>query len=76
MKTNLKRTRRALTFTTPTHAKRLTYQALRSLKEARDCLRAAGAARAADYVARALKSAEGAYRHAERRASDVPAANV
>lgn len=38
--------------------------ALRHLKEARDHLRLAGADKAADYVARAIKSAEGAARHA------------
>lgn len=38
--------------------------AIHHLREARDNLRLAGADKAADYVARALKSAEGAYRHA------------
>jgi hypothetical protein len=38
--------------------------AIRHLREARDSLRLAGADKAADYVARALKSTEGAYRHA------------
>lgn len=39
-------------------------RAIHQLKEARDDLRLAGADKAADYVARALKSAEGAARHA------------
>ena len=38
------------------------------LAEARDYLRLARAKRAADYVARAMKSAEGAERHASRMA--------
>jgi hypothetical protein len=41
--------------------------AILDLKAARNRLRFAGADRAADYVARALKSAEGAQRHANRR---------
>ena len=40
--------------------------ALIELKTARDHLRAASAKKAAAYVAAALKSAEGARRHAER----------
>lgn len=44
--------------------------AVSRLREARGLLRDAGANRAADYVARALKSAEGAQRHAERRAQE------
>jgi hypothetical protein len=36
-----------------------------ALRFARDRLREAGADKAADYVARALKSAEGAQRHAD-----------
>ena len=39
--------------------------ALASLRAARRRLRAAGSDRAADYVARAIKSAEGALRHAQ-----------
>ena len=39
--------------------------ALNDLATARDKLRNAGAPRAADYVARAMKSADGARRHAE-----------
>jgi hypothetical protein len=39
--------------------------ALLALRTARDALAAAGATRAADYTRRALKSAEGAKRHAE-----------
>jgi hypothetical protein len=39
-------------------------QARLALMAARDHLRAAGCKRAADYAARALKSAEGAERHA------------
>ena len=38
------------------------------LREARDLLRHAGAPRAAKAVARAIKSAEGAHRHAGHRA--------
>lgn len=38
--------------------------ALGHLREARDLLRLAGAGKAADYVARSMKSADGAYRHA------------
>lgn len=45
-------------------------QGIQQLREARRNLRAAGAHRAADYVARALKSAEGAERHALRGGSD------
>lgn len=41
-----------------------TTHAIHHLKAARDLLRGAGANKAADYVARALKSAEGAARHA------------
>lgn len=44
--------------------------AVAQLRIARDWLRAAGAKNAADYVARALKSAEGAKRHAERIARE------
>lgn len=40
--------------------------AIARLKDARDGLRGAGCKNAADYVARALKSAEGAERHAQR----------
>jgi len=45
--------------------------ALRHLRSARTSLREAGAKNAADCVARALKSAEGAKRHAERRANEA-----
>jgi hypothetical protein len=45
--------------------------AIADLKGVRDRLRFAGADRAANYVARALKSAEGALRHAEGMASRV-----
>jgi hypothetical protein len=41
--------------------------AVESLRFARDRLRLAGANNAASYVARALKSAQGAFRHAEGR---------
>lgn len=41
--------------------------AIRYLRAARNILRHAGAKKAADYVARALKSAEGALRHAQGR---------
>lgn len=40
------------------------------LKEVRDTLREGGAKRAASYVSRALKSVEGAARHAERAMQD------
>lgn len=43
--------------------------AICELKNARDNLRAAGANKAADYVARALKSTEGALRHARHMAT-------
>jgi hypothetical protein len=42
--------------------------AIQLLRHTRDKLRRAGAVRAANYVARALKSAEGAARHAARLA--------
>lgn len=41
-------------------------EAINSLRRARDLLRQASAPRSARYVARALKSAEGALRHATR----------
>jgi hypothetical protein len=44
--------------------------ALGDLKKARDKLRSCGCKNAADYVARALKSAEGAANHAERMAAN------
>ena len=47
--------------------------AIVSLRCARDRLVRAGAPRATDKVRRALKSAEGALRHAQRRAYDPPA---
>jgi hypothetical protein len=40
--------------------------AIANLKAARDTLRTCGCKNAADYVARAMKSAEGAHRHALR----------
>lgn len=40
--------------------------AIRYARDARTMLRKAGADKAADYMARAIKSAEGAQRHAER----------
>ena len=40
--------------------------AMQQLREARDLLSSAGAKKARDYVAAALKSAEGAWRHASR----------
>lgn len=43
---------------------------LTHLRQARERLRAAGAKNAADYVARAIKSTEGAKRHARRRELD------
>jgi hypothetical protein len=44
-------------------------QAIGSMRVARVMLRSAGANNAADYVARAIKSAEGALRHARHRAN-------
>jgi hypothetical protein len=44
----------------------LTRTAITKLREARDLFRKVGATRAADKVRRALKSAEGAERHASR----------
>jgi hypothetical protein len=41
-------------------------KAIGHLRSARDMLRTCGSQRAADYVARAIKSAEGAHRHASR----------
>lgn len=49
-------------------------QALQNLRDARDLLASIGAQRAADKVRGALKSAEGAERHAERRARETEAA--
>ena len=46
--------------------------ALDDLRAARGRLRFAGATRAADYVTRALKSVEGAARHAENRPKREP----
>lgn len=43
------------------------HRAIRALRSARNHLRRAGAPEAAEYVSRALKSAEGALRHAWRR---------
>lgn len=43
--------------------------ALADLRRARYSLRLAGADKAADYVARSIKSAEGALNHARRRAA-------
>jgi len=45
--------------------------AIRDLQRARDALRRAGASKAADYVARCLKSAEGARRHNMRLRSEA-----
>lgn len=51
--------------------------AIACLREAREALRVAGARKSADAVRRAIKSAEGAYRHALRAAmhatSETPA---
>lgn len=44
--------------------------AIECLRTARDNLRKIGSKNAADYVARAMKSAEGALRHAERIAME------
>lgn len=44
---------------------RIISEALDALREARRYLRGVGSKNAADYVARAIKSAEGALRHAE-----------
>jgi hypothetical protein len=46
-------------------------RAIRHLKQARNQLREAGSKSAADYVARALKSAEGAERHSLRMAHEA-----
>ena len=43
----------------------LVRDAIEDLRKARNRLRYAGADKAADYVARAMKSAEGALRHAQ-----------
>lgn len=48
-----------------------TATAVLNLKAARDMLREAGSKRAADYVARALKSAIGAMNHARRAAAEA-----
>lgn len=48
--------------------------AAKLMKRARDLLREAGAANAADYVARALKSVDGAIRHAQRLLTQSSAA--
>jgi hypothetical protein len=45
---------------------RLALKACVEIRRARDRLRRIGAHKAADYVQRALKSAQGAHRHAER----------
>lgn len=50
---------------TETDLLRITH-AIIGLREARNGLRSAGAAHSAAYVSRAIKSAEGALRHAER----------
>lgn len=47
--------------------------ALDHLRDARSKLRAAGSKNAADYVARAMKSAEGALRHADRMSGQADA---
>jgi len=50
--------------------------AIAGMRKARDELRAAGAGKAADYVARALKSAEGALRHVQGRVDRARATKV
>jgi hypothetical protein len=45
--------------------------ALCRLRITRDMLRACGSKPAADYVSRAIKSAEGAFNHAQRRANEA-----
>lgn len=55
---------------TPLHIEHVS-QALHLLRHARAELRAAGARRSALYVSRALKSAEGAERHARRMAAQA-----
>lgn len=47
--------------------------AIAGMRKARDELRVVGADKAADYVVRALKSAEGALRHAQGRADRMRA---
>lgn len=49
-----------------THKQMLVAAALSKLREARELLAEADSPRATDYVRRALKSAEGALRHAGR----------
>lgn len=50
--------------------------ALGHMRQAREILRLAGAGNAADYAARALKSAEGAERHAKRLLGEAKAAEA
>ncbi len=57
--------RRAIT-TEPAEHPGIIADAIRHLRSARALLRQVGSKAAADYVARTLKSAEGAKRHAER----------
>jgi hypothetical protein len=54
-----------------THQPAVIQDAIRSMKYARGRLRACGCKAAADYVARAMKSAEGAHRHASRMRSEL-----
>ena len=54
--------------TTTSHDIALLHRAVDSLRVTRDLLKAAGAVRAAQYTRAALKSAEGALRHAMRAA--------
>lgn len=51
----------------PGNAAHMIGEVLKALRGCRSNLRLAGAPKAADYVARAIKSAEGAHRHAQRR---------
>lgn len=70
MKPNQKRVAKAIAGQKPSDIVYGISMALRQLREARDKLRISGAAQAADYAGRAIKSAEGAMRHAERRQRD------
>lgn len=51
---------------------RLICGTINDLRSVRDRLNSAGAVKSADYVRRALKSAEGAKRHVERRLHATP----
>lgn len=68
----LKPKRRALGTADEEHARRQRIAAsLRTLRNARSELRRLGAHQAADHLARAIKSVDGALRHADRCYSDA-----